>query len=52
LVKKLFIFITGLHIMPLGCGESVASAAGPFTTQIKKKEREVKQSKNNEEWSA
>jgi hypothetical protein len=29
--KKLIIFITGLHIKPLGCGASVASAAGPFT---------------------
>jgi hypothetical protein len=30
--KKLIIFITGLHNKPLRCGESVASAAGPFTT--------------------
>jgi hypothetical protein len=29
--KKLIIFITGLHNKPLGCGASVASAAGPFT---------------------
>jgi hypothetical protein len=29
--KKLIIFITGLHNMPLGCGASVVSAAGPFT---------------------
>jgi hypothetical protein len=31
--KKLiiFIFITGLHNKPQGCGASVASAAGPFT---------------------
>jgi hypothetical protein len=28
-----FIFITGLHNKPLGCGASVASAAGPFTTK-------------------
>jgi hypothetical protein len=26
------IFITGLHKKPQGCGASVASAAGPFTT--------------------
>jgi hypothetical protein len=25
-------FITGLHNKPQGCGASVASAAGPFTT--------------------
>jgi hypothetical protein len=30
---KLIIFITGLHNKPQGCGESVASAAGPFTTK-------------------
>jgi hypothetical protein len=34
--KKLIIFITGLHNKPQGCGASVASAAGPFTTKIKK----------------
>jgi hypothetical protein len=26
-------FITGLHKKPQGCGASVASAAGPFTTK-------------------
>jgi hypothetical protein len=31
--KKLIIFITGLHNKPQGCGESVACAAGPFTTK-------------------
>jgi hypothetical protein len=31
--KKKTIFITGLHNKPQGCGASVASAAGPFTTQ-------------------
>jgi hypothetical protein len=31
--KKLIIFITGLHNKPHGCGASVASAAGPFTTK-------------------
>jgi hypothetical protein len=31
--KKLFIFITGLHNKPQGCGASVGSAAGPFTTK-------------------
>jgi hypothetical protein len=31
--KKLIIFITGLHSKPQGCGASVASAAGPFTTK-------------------
>jgi hypothetical protein len=30
--------ITGLHKKPQGCGASVASAAGPFTTQKKKSE--------------
>jgi hypothetical protein len=30
----LFIFITGLHNKPQGCGASVASAAGPFSTKI------------------
>jgi hypothetical protein len=35
--KKLFVFITGLHNKPQGCGASVASAAGPFT----KKTQEV-----------
>jgi hypothetical protein len=33
--KKLIIFITGLHNKPQGCGASVASAAGPFTTEQK-----------------
>jgi hypothetical protein len=33
--KKLIIFITGLHNKPQGCGASVASAAGPFTTTNK-----------------
>jgi hypothetical protein len=28
----LFIFITGLHNKPQGCGASVTSAAGPFST--------------------
>jgi hypothetical protein len=28
--KKLIVFITGLHNKPQGCGESVASDAGPF----------------------
>jgi hypothetical protein len=31
--KKFIIFITGLHNKPQGCGASVASAAGPFTTK-------------------
>jgi hypothetical protein len=31
--KKLIIFITGLHNKPQGCGASVASAVGPFTTK-------------------
>jgi hypothetical protein len=29
-IKKVIIFIVGLHSMPQGCGASVASAAGPF----------------------
>jgi hypothetical protein len=35
----IFIFIVGFHNKPHGCGASVASAAGPFTTK-KKKEME------------
>jgi hypothetical protein len=31
--KKLIFFITGLHNKPQGCGASVASAAGPFSTK-------------------
>jgi hypothetical protein len=31
--KKLIIFITGLHSKPQGCGASVASVAGPFTSK-------------------
>jgi hypothetical protein len=31
--KKLIIFIAGLYNKPQGCGASVASAAGPFTTK-------------------
>jgi hypothetical protein len=31
--KKLIIFIIGLHSKPQGCGSSVASAVGPFTTK-------------------
>jgi hypothetical protein len=30
--KEVIIFITGLHNKPQGCGASVASAAGSFTT--------------------
>jgi hypothetical protein len=33
--KKLITFVTGLHNKPQGCGASVASAAGPFTTKEK-----------------
>jgi hypothetical protein len=34
--KIIIIFtITGLHKKPQGCGASVASAAGPFTTKKK-----------------
>jgi hypothetical protein len=33
LKKKLIIFITGLHNKLQGCGASVASTAGPFTTK-------------------
>jgi hypothetical protein len=45
LVKKLLIFIIGLHKKPLGCGASVASAAGPFTMKERKKERKRKKQK-------
>jgi hypothetical protein len=31
--KKLIIFVAGLRNKPQGCGASVASAAGPFTTK-------------------
>jgi hypothetical protein len=33
--KTVIVFITGLHNKPQGCGASVASAAGPFTTTTK-----------------
>jgi hypothetical protein len=33
--RKKLIFITRLHNKPSGCGASVASAAGPFTTKKK-----------------
>jgi hypothetical protein len=33
--RKKLIIITGLHNNPQGCGASVASAAGSFTTKIK-----------------
>ena len=33
--KRNIIFITGLHNKPKGCGATVASAAGPFTTTNK-----------------
>jgi hypothetical protein len=36
--KKLIIFITELHNKPQSCGASVASAAGPFTTNKKSPE--------------
>jgi hypothetical protein len=32
--KNIIIFITGLHNKPQGCGASIASAAGPFTTKV------------------
>jgi hypothetical protein len=35
LIIFLFIFITGLHNKPQGCGTSVASAAGPFSSTTK-----------------
>jgi hypothetical protein len=40
-MKKLTIFITGLDNKPLGCGASVASAAGPFTRKKKAGENYV-----------
>jgi hypothetical protein len=43
--KKLIIFITALLNKPLGCGASVAFAAGPFTTEKKGQKR------NNRIWS-
>jgi hypothetical protein len=41
--KKLFIFITGLHKKPQGCGASVASAEGLFTKKKKKKKKLIAQ---------
>jgi hypothetical protein len=37
-MKKLIIFIAGLHDKPQGCGASVASAAGPFSPPPPQKE--------------
>jgi hypothetical protein len=34
IIIVIVIFITGLHNKPQGCGASVASATGPFTTKI------------------
>jgi hypothetical protein len=34
--NNFIIFLTGLHSKPQGCGASVASAAGPFTTKKNK----------------
>jgi hypothetical protein len=34
LIIFVFIFITGMHNKPYGCGASVASAAGPFSIKI------------------
>jgi hypothetical protein len=34
-ITRKFIIFTGLHNKPQGCGASVASAAGPFTTKKK-----------------
>jgi hypothetical protein len=42
--KKLIIFITGLHNKPQGCGASIVSAAGLFTTKKKKRTNSTKQS--------
>jgi hypothetical protein len=46
-LKKLIIFITGLHNKPQGCDASVASAAGPFTTRGERErgERECEREK-------
>jgi hypothetical protein len=33
--NTIFIFITGLHKKPQGCGAPVASAAGPFSIKEK-----------------
>jgi hypothetical protein len=43
--KKLIVFITGLHNKLQGCGASVASAAGPFSTHKKRYSRGVKEQK-------
>jgi hypothetical protein len=39
--KKKRIFITGLHNKPEGCGASVASAAGPFTTHTRARKNKL-----------
>jgi hypothetical protein len=39
--KKTIVFITGLHNKPQGCGASVASAAGPFSTKKKAEAKAV-----------
>jgi hypothetical protein len=41
LIIFIFIFITGLHNKPYGCGASVASAAEPFNKKIKKPNAEA-----------
>jgi hypothetical protein len=38
-ITIIFIFITGFHNKPQGCGASVASAARPFTTKKKRHRR-------------
>jgi hypothetical protein len=37
----IIIFLTGLHNKPQGCGASVASAAGPFSTRGGEKEKKL-----------
>jgi hypothetical protein len=47
---KLIIFITGLHNKPLGCGASVACAAGPFKEKVGHKEGNIDQCLSFIEW--
>jgi hypothetical protein len=45
LIIFLLIFMTGLHKKSQGCGASVASAAGPFSTKKKEARKKEKRKK-------
>jgi hypothetical protein len=42
-IITIFIFLTGLHKKPKGCGAPVASAAGPFSTETPPKKYYITQ---------